>query len=254
MRPLLWLLTCVLIVLVLGSPVIYLAFARGIPSLESAAEVDAEMKRWAENERMREFAAATRGQIEKFEAAPLARQNRFYLAMLLADYGCPDYLAQPREPEFAFFRRVAAHAVFHTAGDPSAGRCDLGFSETLASNLGFTDGIRRGIAAFRIESALSKEQLLQYRVAAAFYAPGIIGAPAASKDLFRRDFAALNLAEATELYLAESDYNLVKFCKNAAQIQKGRDAYLETLGRTGSVSADQIRAARLAPLACLKTP
>ena len=252
MRPLLWITVALLIVLVLGSPIIYVTYSRGIPEMSTAEEVEIAVRSWAENERMQRFSGHQHGKVEKFELPPLAKMNRDYLALILADAGCTDFLVEPRESDFAFFRRVVLSAATGASGSGRANRCDLQFCEMLASNLGFGDGIRRGLATWRIHRALSREQLLRYRVAASYFGPGIVGADSAARRLLNMDLASMNLAETCELYLAEYDFELIQVCKVAAQIKKLRDQLLDMLQRSKTIPEDEIRRARSAPVACLR--
>lgn len=252
MRPVLWVGFAILVALAVTAPLVYSRHAQDVPRFATVDEVKAVLKRSIEDERMRVHGAMSRGKVEEFEVLSFKALSRPYLAALLTDAGCPDFLAEPREDGAPWARRVLFNALVGAVGSPGAGRCELVFIDYLAGLMGFSDDIRRAIAVHRIHTTLTKEELVRLRISAAVYGPGILGAPAAARAYLNRDFASLDLAEAVELYIAELDPVLVGSCKNAPQIRLVRDQILDALVDVGAAPAADVKRAKGRAVACLR--
>src|SRR6185503_19212802 len=108
--------------------------------------------------------------------------------------------------------------------------------------------IREGILAFRLESTLSKQQILELYLNSIFLGRNAYGVQAASRAYFDKDINELTLPEAAYLAVlprAPSNYDPL----HATQKALNRRSYvLGEMYKNGYITQDQWRAAAAAPL------
>ena len=148
-------------------------------------------------------------------------------------------------------------AVFdYTAKTVSGGRARGGSTITQQvakallqdNSYSLTRKIREAILAFRLESTLSKEQILELYLNQIFLGRNAYGVQAASRAYFDKDVADLTAPEAAYLAVlpkAPSNYDPVRATKRATD---RRNYVLREMENNGYISADQRAAASATPL------
>lgn len=230
---------------------VYLYFAKDLPGLAEPAQISAALERRVEAERIAvRLNGGKRDDEAPFEILPKARLPKGLVLGLLALEGCPEYLEAPAEQGSAHVQRVLGRLLDPGGGPAGPGRCRLRFADQVAKAIGVVGQIHATIADHKILTALSTEQLLTYRLASTYYAPGVIGARAASRRLFGVDPGKLDLARSAELLLAEGQFEDFVQCTNPAQLKLLRDDVLARMAAFGVVGEGEARSAKARPLGC----
>jgi penicillin-binding protein 1A len=118
----------------------------------------------------------------------------------------------------------------------------------LSSEVSYTRKVREAILAYRIEDALSKEQILELYLNQIFLGRNAYGVQAASRAYFDKDVDQLTLPEMAYLSIlpkAPSNYNPERF---AARAIARRNWVLGEMESNGFITAEQRAAAQAAPL------
>jgi penicillin-binding protein 1A len=118
----------------------------------------------------------------------------------------------------------------------------------LTSEVSYTRKVREAILAYRIEDALSKEQILELYLNQIFLGRNAYGVQAASRAYFDKDVAQLTLPEMAYLAIlpkAPSNYDPERRTERALG---RRNWVLGEMERNGFITADQRAAAQAAPL------
>lgn len=118
----------------------------------------------------------------------------------------------------------------------------------LTSEVSYTRKVREAILAYRIEDALSKEQILELYLNQIFLGRNAYGVQAASRAYFDKDVAQLSLPEIAYLAIlpkAPSNYNPERFADRAIG---RRNWVLGEMERNGFITAAQRAEAQAAPL------
>ena len=112
--------------------------------------------------------------------------------------------------------------------------------------------IREGILAFRLESTLSKQQILELYLNSSFLGRNAYGIQAASRAYFDKDINELTLPEAAYLAVlprAPSNYDPVRATQKALD---RRSYVLGEMHKNGYITQDQWRAAAATPLGTIR--
>jgi len=112
--------------------------------------------------------------------------------------------------------------------------------------------IREAILAFRLESTLSKEQILELYLNSIFLGRNAYGVQAASRAYFDKDVAELTLPEAAYLAVlpkAPSNYDPLRQTQRALD---RRNYVLREMEKNGYISAEQRASAAAAPLGTIR--
>src|SRR5688572_24315187 len=112
--------------------------------------------------------------------------------------------------------------------------------------------IREAILAFRLESTLSKEQILELYLNQIFLGRNAYGVQAASRAYFDKDVGELTLPEAAYLAVlpkAPSNYDPVRATRRAIN---RRNYVLREMVSNGKITAEQMTAAAAAPLGTIR--
>ena len=112
--------------------------------------------------------------------------------------------------------------------------------------------IREAILAFRLESTLSKEQILELYLNSIFLGRNAYGVQAASRAYFDKDVAELTLPEAAYLAVlpkAPSNYDPIRQTQRALD---RRNYVLREMERNGYITAEQRASAAAAPLGTIR--
>ncbi|MBO9377741.1 PBP1A family penicillin-binding protein [Sphingomonas histidinilytica] len=108
--------------------------------------------------------------------------------------------------------------------------------------------IREAILAFRIEGALTKQQILEIYLNQIFLGRNAYGVQSASRAYFRKDVGELTLPEAAYLAIlpkAPSNYTVERHADRALE---RRNYVLQQMQENGFITAEQRQAAAAAPL------
>src|SRR6476659_6895747 len=111
---------------------------------------------------------------------------------------------------------------------------------------------REAILAFRLESTLSKQQILELYLNSIFLGRNAYGVQAASRAYFDKDVSDLTLSEAAYLAVlpkAPSNYDPVRATLRALE---RRNYVLREMSRNGYITEDQWKAAAATPLGTIR--
>ena len=238
----------VLMVLLLGGvtfPALYFYYAKDLPDLSSASAIRASVASTVEGERRGTTVVGTHYEDVRFELWPLSKMPKALVSGVLAMDGCPDYLTARKERGYPRFKRLFRRWLNNDkAGMPGPGRCQLLYADMIASALGALDPMHATIADNHILTALDVEDLLAYRMSATYYAPGVIGAHAGARRLFKKDLEELSLSQIGELLAAESFFPQFVACKNPGKLKSYRDAAIDRMEAFRFISDTDAIAAR----------
>jgi penicillin-binding protein 1A len=231
--------------LLLGYAVIWLLFARDLPSVD----------------RLRTYEPPLPTNIRAIDGTPVhsfARERRVQLAF--AEY--PELLVQAylAAEDRTFFSHggvdypgiVSALITNLTRSGRPVGASTI--TQQVAKNLlldnelSYRRKVREAILAYRIEDALSKEQILELYLNQIFLGRNAYGVQAAARAYFDKDVEQLTLPEMAYLAIlpkAPSNYSPER---NAERALSRRNWVLGEMRRNGFIDDGQYRAAVAAPL------
>lgn len=232
---------------------LWLFFARGLPSADSLLSYQPALPSYVrdiEGEPIQSFARERRVQLAYDEFPPhlinafLAAEDRTFFQHGGIDYpglvgAVIDYVSKAGSGERArggstITQQVAK--IFFVGDEYSV-----------------TRKIREGFLARRIESALSKEQILELYLNQIFLGRNAYGVQSASRAYFNKDVSELTIAEAAYLAVlpkAPSNYDPIRRPERALE---RRNWVLGEMLRNDFITADQHREARAKPLGTLRS-
>ena len=232
--------------------ILWLLFARGLPSAESLLNYEPVLPTYvrdANGEPVQSFARERRVQLAFDEYPPqlinafLAAEDRTFFSHGGLDYpglvgAVFDYIAKSGSGERArggstITQQVAK--IFFTGDEYSV-----------------TRKIREAFLARRIESALSKQQILELYLNQIFLGRNAYGVQAAARAYFDKDVGQLTLAESAYLAVlpkAPANYDPVRRPERALE---RRNWVLSEMARNGFISAAQRDAAIREPLGTVR--
>lgn len=253
MRFVLWIALFVLALTAVVIPLVYLYTARRLPRLGSELDLERRLRASIESERMSvqlgAFAESAGG--VRFERPSLDRYPKDLVALYLSQRGCPGYLQTPREEGAGWgLRMIAGLLGTELSGD---GFCEKVFAWRMAERIGARGALQLTVGAHKVHGILGKEQLIAYELAAMRFERAVVGVEAASFVLFKKPLSDLQLSELGELAVAlppHNYYDHVKNCRSPSIVRQNRDYLLQAAAQRGLIGADQVKLARLQPLAC----
>ena len=239
----------------LALPLAYLFYAADLPDLSGPDAIRAALAHRVESERMATATVGTGHAIEKFEVLPRGQLPAGLVQGLIALEACPEYFQAPKERGLPRLRRLAGRLFLEVSGgEPGPGRCQFRFADLIGESVGVADPIHAAIANHRILEALSLEELVTFRLAATFYAPGVVGTRSASQALFGADPARIGLSESAELLAAESYFPQYRACKNPARLELLRDAVIDRMTGFGVIKESEGNRAKKRKVSCTTRP
>src|SRR5574338_1054496 len=232
---------------------VWLYFATGLPSSEKLLAYEPPLPtnvRGYDGDPIQTFARERRVQLAYDEYPPILIQ-----AFVSAEdktffkHGGIDYTGL-----------VGAVADFATKSVTGGGRARGGSTITqqvakyLLKDSSYNIGrkIREAILAFRLESTLSKQQILELYLNSIFLGRNAYGVQAASRAYFDKDVNELTLPEAAYLAVlpkAPANYDPVRATQRALD---RRNYVLREMSRNGYISEDEWRAAAATPLGTIR--
>jgi penicillin-binding protein 1A len=232
---------------------VWIYFASGLPSSQTLLAYQPPLPtnvRGYDGTPVQTFARERRVELSYDEVPPLVR-NAFISAedKTYFRHGGIDYLGL-----------VGAVADFTTKSVTGGGRAKGGSTITqqvakyLLKDSSYNIGrkIREAILAFRLESTLSKQQILELYLNSIFLGRNAYGIQAASRAYFDKDVNELTLPEAAYLAVlpkAPANYDPVRATGRAL----GRRNYvLREMYRNGYISEDQWQTAAATPLGTIR--
>jgi penicillin-binding protein 1A len=232
---------------------VWIYFASGLPSSQTLLAYQPPLPtnvRGYDGTPVQTFARERRVELSYDEVPPLVR-NAFISAedKTFFRHGGIDYLGL-----------VGAVADFTTKSVTGGGRAKGGSTITqqvakyLLKDSSYNIGrkIREAILAFRLESTLSKQQILELYLNSIFLGRNAYGIQAASRAYFDKDVNELTLPEAAYLAVlpkAPANYDPVRATGRAL----GRRNYvLREMYRNGYISEDQWQTAAATPLGTIR--
>jgi penicillin-binding protein 1A len=232
---------------------VWIYFASGLPSSQTLLAYQPPLPtnvRGYDGTPVQTFARERRVELSYDEIPPLVR-NAFISAedKTFFRHGGIDYLGL-----------VGAVADFTTKSVTGGGRAKGGSTITqqvakyLLKDSSYNIGrkIREAILAFRLESTLSKQQILELYLNSIFLGRNAYGIQAASRAYFDKDVNELTLPEAAYLAVlpkAPANYDPVRATGRAL----GRRNYvLREMYRNGYISEDQWQTAAATPLGTIR--
>lgn len=236
-------------------PLSLLYVASGLPPLDSAYSVEAQLRQYIEGER-------TGHRAGEIDAAPVAWPRPDFnqlptdlVALYLSQMGCPNYFRSPRESGLALaWRAFDALAFGGSPADPN-GRCEYRFAHRIAEAMRIHGDAQLAIAAYKLQGILPRPDLVAFDLASTRYQPGVIGQEDAARVLFGRKVQDLHLSEDAELSLAmppNGFFNALQSCQGPLLIKHARDAVLRQLADDGLVQTERARLAADQPVACAR--
>jgi penicillin-binding protein 1A len=155
---------------------------------------------------------------------------------------------------------LAGAVVDYTAKSVTGGRAKGGSTITqqvakyLLRDSSYNIGrkVREAILAFRLESALTKEQILELYLNSMFLGRNAYGVQAAARAYFDKDVGELTLPEAAYLAVlpkAPSNYDPVRATEKALD---RRNYVLREMSRNGAITEEQWRSAAASPLGAIR--
>ncbi|MGI5862813.1 MAG: hypothetical protein ACOX6T_12250 [Myxococcales bacterium] len=253
MRRILLILVIAALVAGLAGPIVYFVYAADLPPMNGPEEIRSALARRIESERMATTSHIHGNKVEKFEILGSDQLPKALVGALLAMEACPEYLEAPKEQGFARAKRILGRLLRDvTGGEPGPGRCQFRFAELIGESVGVADPIHAAIADMWILEALTVEQLVTFRLAATYYAPGIIGTRAASRALFGLEPARLDIGQVAELIAAESHFPRFAECTNPGKLRLLRDAVLGRMVGFGVITKAEGKRAAAKNVTCAR--
>ncbi len=236
-------------------PILYFVYSRDLPDLDSRESIRRAVANSVEGERRGTTVVGQRYDNVRFEVWPVSKLPKALVGGVLAVDGCPEYLGAAKDAGFPRTKRLLRRWAFgDKRGAPGPGRCQLVYADLLSSSLGAVDPMHAAIADHKILNVMDPEDLLAYRIATAFYAPGLVGMSDAAKKLFKKDLDALSVAQIGELLAAENGFPDWLHCKNPGKLKLIRDATLDRMEAFRGITAAEAKAARTKPVSCSLAP
>lgn len=254
-RSILWILLFLFGVAGIVIPLSLLYVASGLPPLDSAYNLESQLRQYIEGERT----GARAGQVNRVPSDwPRPDFNQLpsdLVALYLSQMGCPNYFRSPRESGLKMAWRALDYLAFKGSPEDPNGRCEFRFAYRIAKAMRIKDQAQLAIAAYKIQGFLQRPDLVAFDLASNHYADGVIGLEDAVRVLFGgKKLSELTLAEDAELALAmppNGYYKPLKACLSAPQIKQARDGLLQQLAQDNLVSTERARLAADQPLTCL---
>ena len=232
---------------------IWLYFASGLPSSEKLLAYEPPLPtnvRGYDGTPVQTFARERRVELSFDEYPPLVR-NAFISAedKTFFSHGGIDYVGL-----------MGAVADFTTKSVTGGGRAKGGSTITqqvakyLLQDSSYNIGrkIREAILAFRLESTLSKQQILEIYLNSIFLGRNAYGVQSAARAYFDKDINELSLPEAAYLAVlpkAPANYDPVRATQRALD---RRNYVLREMYRNGYITEDQWREAAATPLGTIR--
>ncbi len=254
-RSIIWILLFCVGLLGVITPLVYLHVSSGLPAIDTDYQIENLLRIVVEGERI----SVKLGQSDRtatqvpFARPDFAKLPKDLVALYLSQRGCPTYFQTPKEEGFAWGRRVFLDLF--GIDRPGNGWCERLFAARIAQRLGITGSLTQAIAAHKIHSALTKDQLIAFDLESIWFDEGVVGVDAASRKLFQRPVAELQLAELAELQLALPPfgyYRQLRDCQNPTLIRQNRDVVLKGLAQDALVSETQAKEATSGPVFCAR--
>ncbi len=224
---------------------ILLVFARDLPSVEGLRTYEPPLPtniRAIEGQPVHSFARERRVQLayeeypQQLVQAYLAAEDRTFFSHGGVDY--PGIIAALVSNLTRDGRPIGASTITQQVAK----------NLLLTSEVSYRRKVREAILAYRIEDALSKEQILELYLNQIFLGRNAYGVQAASRAYFDKDVEQLTLAEMAYLAIlpkAPSNYNPERFADRAVG---RRNWVLGEMERNGFITAAQRASAQAAPL------
>ncbi|RKG75155.1 transglycosylase domain-containing protein [Corallococcus terminator] len=239
-------------------PLTYLYTASKLPRLESEFDVESQLRHRIEGDRMSVLVGRMdQGGSERarvaFSRPDFSRMPKDLVALYIRQMECPTYFQTPREDGRAWAWRLFAGVTFGTS-PPGDGACERRLAMRIAREVGIEGTLPLSVAAHRLHAFFQKDQLIAYELSILRFERGVVGVEDASRKLFGRELAELQLSELAELQLALPPYGFysdLKKCKNSSLIRQNRDMLLQDLAGYSLVSEERARNAIAQPVACL---
>ena len=181
--------------------------------------------------------------------------------MPAADSISPKLIAAVINYEDKTFRRhwgISARGLFRAVRDNwSAGRVVSGGSTITMQVARMARGNRartlvqkllEGAVATRLEAGYSKDEILRLWLANAPFGGNVVGAEAATRRYYGRSPAELSWAEAATLAVLPNAPALIHPGRSREELRFKRDRLLDDLARSGDISPDEAKLAKLEPL------
>ena len=236
-------------------PVTYLYYSTHLPPLESEYDLESLLRGYVEGERFNEQSAQAglRGTQTRWPRPAVDRLPRDLVDLFLSEMGCPTFFQTPRESS-----RQAAWRAFNMFTQGSAlsgadGRCEFQLGMRIADQAHIQVDATAAIAAFRIRTFLTKDQLVAYALESYRAEPGVFGVEQAARVLYQKGVKELPLSQLAELMLAvppNDFYQDLRVCRNPLLIRQGRDVILSRASTTGLVTPERVRVAKAQPIGC----
>lgn len=232
--------------------ILWLIFARGLPSAESLLSYEPVLPTYVRDVNgapVQTFARERRVQLA-YEEFPRNLINAFLAAedRTFFQHGGIDYPGLIG----AVFDYVAKTGTGERAVGGSTITQQVAKIFFTGNEYSVTRKIREGFLARRIESALSKEQILELYMNQIFLGRNAYGVQAAARAYFDRDVAQLTLAQSAYLAVlpkSPSNYDPVRRPERALQ---RRNWVLAEMARNGFITAAQRDAAMAEPLGAVR--
>ena len=234
-----------LLALLLGYALIWLIFARDLPSVDRLRTYEPPLPtnvRAIDGAPVHSFARERRVQLAYGEypktlvQAYLAAEDRTFFSHGGVDY--PGIVAALISNLSRQGRPVGASTITQQVAK----------NLLLTNELSYRRKVREAILAYRIEDALSKEQILELYLNQIFLGRNAYGVQAASRAYFDKDVAQLTLPEMAYLAIlpkAPSNYDPERYRERALD---RRNWVLGEMERNGFITAAQRAEAQAAPL------
>jgi penicillin-binding protein 1A len=229
----------------LGWLLILLIFARGLPSVDTLRTYEPPLPtnvRAIDGQPIHSFARERRVQLaygeypQQLIQAYLAAEDRTFFSHGGVDY--PGIVAALISNLTRDGRPIGASTITQQVAK----------NLLLTSEVSYTRKVKEAILAYRIEDALTKEQILELYLNQIFLGRNAYGVQAASRAYFDKDVEQLTLPEMAYLAIlpkAPSNYDPERHTQRAIG---RRNWVLGEMERNGFITAEQRAAAQAAPL------
>jgi hypothetical protein len=257
MRFAVWLTIIAVLAVVVTVPMGYLFFAGRLPQLESEYDLESHLRGYIEGERLSSKAGeAGLHEVDVLWPRPsIDRLPRDLVDLFLTEMGCPTFFQTPRETTERAGWRAFNMALLHKQLPGADGACEFQLGAMVADEARISEGPTRAIAAFRIRSFLTKDQLVAYALECYRAEKGVFGVEESAKVLYHHEPKELTLAQLAELMIAappDSFYEDIKLCRNPLLIRQARDAMLRRAIQSGLFPKARALAAMKPSVACNK--
>lgn len=231
-------------------PIVYFYVESSLPSLETAADIEARLRQSVEDERMSAQVGKLEHEDVSYKTPNLALLQRDQLALFISSSDCPSYFVGPKQSGFAWLKSLLLGLFGSSAGN---GGCERLLAEEIGSAMGIRGKLPLAVAANKIHAVLQKDQLMSYALSSLHFDEGVIGMDAAADALFHSPSAKLSLSEMAELALALPTYGFfseLRNCQNPVLLRQNRDLLLHQATEEDLISTAKAKRAQLQPIAC----